>query len=352
MFDKTIRIGGREIGPGRPCFIIAEAGSNHDRKLDQAFEMIDVAAEAGADAVKFQTYSAETLYSRKTPKMSYLKKKKVAGADESVWEMIKRIEMPRDWHAKLVKRCEMRGVVFLSTPFDERAVTELERVGIQAYKTASFEINHIPLLTKAARTGKPVILSTGMADLTDIETALAAVAAAGNRSVALLHCAISYPPRHEDLNLRAMDTMRAAFGTPVGFSDHTLDITADIAAVARGADIIEKHFTLSRKLKGPDHPFALEPDELRAMCGAIRDTEKALGSPVKRRTAAEEELHRLARRSLVAARDIAKGAKITRAMVAVKRPGYGISPVMLDVVVGRAARVDIEADDIITWDMI
>ncbi|MFH1537465.1 MAG: N-acetylneuraminate synthase [bacterium] len=337
------------MGPGHPCFIIAEVGSNHDRKLDQALEMIDIAASAGADAVKFQTYSAETLYSRKTPKMTYLKKKKAAAEGESVWDMIKRIEMPREWHADLARHCNKRKIIFLSTPFDEKAVDELEAVGVPAYKIASFEITHLLLIRKAAETGKPLILSTGMANLTDIETALETVRATGNRRVALLHCAISYPPRYEDLHLRAMDTMRSAFGVPIGYSDHTLDIVADVAAVARGANLIEKHYTIDRKLKGPDHPFALEPDELRAMCEAVRKTEKSLGSPEKRRTRAEEELHRLARRSLVAARDIPAGKKITRSMIAVKRPGFGIHPAMLDIVVGKTAAADIEKDDILTW---
>jgi len=346
-----ITVAGRAIGPGRPCFIIAEAGSNHNRDLKTALEMIDTAAAAGADAVKFQTYSAETLYSKKTPAMEYLKKGKLLKDGETVWDLIKRVEMPREWHGELARRCADKGIVFLSTPFDLRAVDELEAVGVAAYKIASFEITHLPLLRAAARTGKPVILSTGMADLSDIELALETVHAEGNTAVALLHCAISYPPRYEDLHLRAMDTLRQAFGTPVGFSDHTLGITSDIAAVARGADVIEKHFTLSRSMQGPDHSFSLEPSELESMCTAIRDTEKSLGSPVKKHTESEKELHRLARRSLVAARAIPAGTVITEEMLDVKRPGFGIHSRYMNVVVGRTAKADIEQDDILTWEM-
>lgn len=348
---RELVVGKRKIGD-HPCFIIAEAGSNHDRDLDQAFRLIDVAVEAGADAVKFQTYSAESMYSKKTPKPQYLKKKELSAKDESLWDVIKRIEMPREWHPKLADYCAKKNIIFMSTPFDLRAVDELEGVGVLAYKIASFEITHLPLLEKVGKTGKPVILSTGMADLPDIERALGIIYKTGNDQVALLHCAVNYPPKHEDLNLRAMDTMRQAFQVPVGFSDHTLGITADIAAVARGASIIEKHFTLDRNLKGPDHPFALEPVELKDMVGAIRETERSLGSPIKKHTEAEKELYRIGRRSLVAACKIAKGRKITREMIEVKRPGYGIPTKDMDLAVGRQAKRNIDEDEILTWEMI
>jgi N-acetylneuraminate synthase len=348
---KKVLIGERLIGEGEKCFIIAEAGSNHNRDFNQALRLIDVAVEAGADAVKFQTYSAEKIYSKKTPKMSYLKKKGLTREDESVWDLIKRIEMPRQWHKDLMEYCNEKGIIFLSTPFDLQAVDELEEIGVLAHKIASFEITHLPLLEYVAKTGKPIILSTGMADLSDIETALDVIYRQSNDKVILLHCAINYPPRYEDLNLRAIKTMEQAFQVPVGFSDHTLGITSDIAAVALGAKVIEKHFTLDRNLPGPDHPFALEPDELKSMVQAIRDTEKALGSPIKKHTQAEEEMYRLARRSLVAACRIPKGTKITAEMIDVKRPGYGIPTKLMDVVIGRVARVDIEEDEILSWEM-
>ena len=348
---KKIRIKNRIVGEEEPCFIIAEAGSNHNRSLKQAKRLIDVAASAGADAVKFQTYSAEKMYSKKTPKMSYLKKDRISKTDESVWGLIKRIEMPRKWHKDLADYCHKRGIIFLSTPFDIKAVDELEKY-VPAYKIASFEIAHLPLLKHVAKKRKPIILSTGMADLSDIELALSIIYKHENKDVILLHCAIGYPPRYEDLNLRAMQTMRQAFQLPVGFSDHTLGIASDIAAVALGACVIEKHFTLDRNLPGPDHPFALEPGELEEMVKAIRDTEKALGSPIKKHTCAEREMYRLGRRSLVAACNIPKGARISRKMIDVKRPGYGIHPRMIDVVVGKTARRDIEADDVLIWDMV
>ncbi|MDI6785193.1 MAG: N-acetylneuraminate synthase [bacterium] len=349
---RKIKIGNKLVGKNEPCFVIAEVGSNHNRDLNQALKLIDVAVEAGADAVKFQTYSAEGIYSTKTPKMSYLKKEGLTKEDESVWELIKRIEMPRQWHKKLASYCYEKEIIFLSTPFDLQAVNELEEVGMLAYKIASFEITHLPLLEHTAKTGKPIILSTGMADLSDIEEALNVIYRQGNEDVVLLHCAINYPPKFEDLNLRAMETMKQAFQLPVGFSDHTLGVTSDIAAVAMGASLIEKHFTLDRTLPGPDHPFALEPDELKSMIQSIRDTEKALGSPIKRHTEAEEEMYRLGRRSLVAACNIHKGVVITREMLEIKRPGYGIPTKMLDIVVGRVAKIDIEKDDILTWEMI
>ena len=349
---EKIKIGKRSIGDNAPCFIIAEAGSNHDRKLEQALNLIDVATEAGADAIKFQTYSAETIYSKKTPKPEYMKKKGLSNDNETLWDVIKKIEMPRDWHPKLKEYCDTKGIMFMSTPFDIKAVDELEAVGMEIYKIASFEITHLPLLEYVAKQGKPIILSTGMADLSDIETALKVINQHEKSNVILLHCAINYPAKFEDLNLRAMETMRQAFQLPVGFSDHTLGATADVAAVALGACVIEKHFTLNRKLPGPDHPFALEPDELRAMVSAIRDTERALGSSIKKHTEAEKELYRLARRSLVAACKIPNGTKITREMIAVKRPGYGIPTKMMTQLIGRTSKVDIDEEDILTWEMV
>lgn len=348
---RQIVIGKRKVGEGCPSFIIAEAGSNHNRDFEQAKRLIDVAAEAGADAVKFQTFSADELYSKKTPSMSYLKKNKLLKEGETVWGLLKKLELPREWHKDLAKHCKQKGVIFLSTPFDLKAVDELEAVGMQAYKIASYEITHLPLLKKAAETGKPLILSTGMADLSDIETALEVVYKAGNRDVILLHCAINYPPRFEDLNLRSIHTMKLAFDVPVGFSDHTMGISADIAAVALGACAIEKHFTTSRTLEGPDHSFAVEPQELTAMVRGIRETEKALGSTIKRRTQAEEEMYRLGRRSLVAGKAIPKGSVIKPAMIAVKRPGFGIPTKLMDLVVGRRAKINIGEDDILTWEM-
>lgn len=347
-----MKIGKFEIGENKPCFIIAEAGSNHNRDFDNAKKLVDVAVEAGADAVKFQIFSAEAIYSKKTPMASYLKKGNLTKDNETLWDLIKRIEIPRHWTPDLKAYCDKKGIMFLSTPFDLKAVDELEAAGVEAYKVASFEITHLPMLRKISATGKPIILSTGMASLEDIEVALAAIREGGSSQVALLHCAIAYPPRYEDINLRAMDTMKQAFQVPVGFSDHTMGHVTDVAAVARGACIIEKHFTLSRNQEGPDHPFSLEPAELKEMITAIRQTEKILGTPFKYHTEAENELYRIARRSLVAAVAIPAGTVITEDMLAVKRPGFGIPVRHMNIVVGRTAKVDIDEDDILKWEMI
>ncbi|HOX08053.1 MAG TPA: N-acetylneuraminate synthase family protein [Planctomycetota bacterium] len=349
---KTISVGDRRIGAGQPVFIIAEAGSNHNRSLPKARALIDTAARAGADAVKFQTYSGRTLYSRYTPGISYLRRQKLIRKGETVQDLLTRIELPREWQKRLADHCRRRKVLFLSTPFDLPAVDELDALGVPAFKIASFEINHIPLIEHAASKGKPLLVSTGMCDLKDIRLALAAAKRGGNPPVALFHCAIAYPPRYEDINLRAMETMRRAFRLPVGFSDHTMGPALPAAAVALGACMIEKHFTLSRKMKGPDHPFSLEPDELAAMVRAIRETEQALGSPEKRRTAAEDELYLKARRGLVAARAISRGERITSEMLEVKRPGFGISPVDMAKVVGRRAGLNLREDEILRWEML
>jgi pseudaminic acid synthase len=342
-------VGGRWVGDGAPCFVIAEAGANHNRDLTMARELIAVAAEAGADAVKFQTYSAETLYSRHTPRFTYLE----GVSDKSTWDLIKSIELPREWQPLLAEEARRRGILFMSTPFDHRAVDELQALGVPAFKIASFEIVDLPLVRRAAATGKPLIISTGLADLEDIQDAVAACQAAGNGQVALLQCASLYPAPPARVNLRAMATMRQAFGVPTGFSDHTLGIHVPVAAVALGAAVIEKHYTLSRALPGPDHPFAVEPAELTAMVRQIRDVEAALGDGRKGPPHPDEvEMHQKARRSLVAARAIPKGTRIEADMLAIKRPGFGIKPKYASQVVGRTARVDIEEDAVLTWELL
>ena len=344
-------IGERRVGPGEPAYVIAEAGSNHNRDLPTAKKLIDVAAEAGADAVKFQTYTAEGLYSRKTPTMSYLADAGLLEDQESVWELIKRIEIPWEWHHELAEHAAGAGLDFLSTPFEEKAVDLLAEVGVPAYKIASYEVNHLPLIEACARTGRPLIISTGMASLGDIERALDTANAAGASQIVVLHCAINYPPRFEDLNLRAIGTLAAAFGLPVGWSDHTMGHTADVVAVALGACVIEKHYTLSRAQEGPDHPFALEPAEFAAMVTAIREAEASIGSSVKRVTEAETEMFTLGRRSLVAAHALPAGRPLTREDIAVKRPGLGIPVHELALVTGRRPSRDVEPDEILTWDL-
>jgi sialic acid synthase SpsE len=346
---QRLLIGERRIGAGEPCFLVAEAGANHNRDLGMAKELIAVAAEAGVDAVKFQTYSAETLYSRKTPKFSYLE----GLTDKSTWELIKEIELPREWQAELAEEAGKRGILFMSTPFDHRAVDELDGLGVPAFKIASFEIVDLPLVRHAASKGKVMILSTGLANYEEIEDALAACREAGNNRVVLLQCASLYPAPPERMNLRAMQTMRQAFGTLVGLSDHTLGIHVSVAASALGACVIEKHCTLSRALRGPDHPFAIEPAELRELVRQVREVEAALGDGRKLGPSPEEqEMYEKGRRSLVAARAIPRGTRIEREMLAIKRPGFGIKPKFLDLVVGRVAKADIEEDTVLTWELV
>ncbi len=344
-----VKIGARWVGEGEPTFIIAEVGANHDKKLSQAKELIDVAVAAAADAVKFQLYSAETLYSRKTPQFSYLKELNVS---KSTYEIIEENELPRQWLVELAEYCQNKGIIFLASPFDREAVDQLYDLGVPAYKWASFEIVDLPLLKYASSKGKAMLLSTGMCNLAEIQEAVDTVYSTGNKDIILLHCTSLYPTKPSQVNLRMMDTMESTFHLPVGLSDHTLGTAIPIAAVARGACVIEKHFTLNRKLKGPDHPFALEPDELTQMVRAIREVEEGLGSPIKEMIPEEEEMARFGRRSIIARVDILRGTKLTEDMLIIKRPGYGIKPKFLDVVIGREAKRNIEKDDIIAWEMI
>jgi sialic acid synthase SpsE len=347
-FRQAFEIDGRRVGRGEPTYVIAEAGANHNRDHGIARELIDVAAEAGVDAVKFQVYTGSTLYSTKTPGFKYLED------GRSPAELLDDIALPREWLPDLAEHARGRGLAFFATPFDDDAVETLSAVGVPAMKIASFELVDLSLIRRTAAAGVPIILSTGMATYGEIEDALGAVAETGNSEVALLRCASVYPASATIMNLRAMETMRSAFGVPVGLSDHTTGIAVPTAAAALGAELLEKHFTLSREMKGPDHPFALQPDELRAMVSAVREAESALGSgrldgPSDQEA---EEMYRLARRSVVAAAEIPAGTLITREMLTTKRPGYGVRPKDIEHLVGRLARVDIEADDVITWDMV
>jgi len=344
-------VSGRPVGPGLPGYVIAEAGSNHNRDLGIARKLIDVAADAGADAVKFQTYSGRTLYSTKTPRFDYLEDDLAA---KPAHELLEEIALPRDWQPILAEHCRERGVEFLSSPFDRQAVDELDALDVGAFKIASFELVDLPFIRYAAARGRPLILSTGMATLGEIEEALAAARDAGCTELALLQCASLYPAPAHVMNLRTIPTMQAAFGVPVGLSDHTLGTHAAVAAVALGACIIEKHFTLDRTMSGPDHPFAAEPQELRDLVTHIRDTEAALGDGVKRGPSEEEsqEMYAKGRRSVVAAVAIPRGTAITAEMLTVKRPGHGVKPKFLELLVGRLARTDIEEDDVVTWEMV
>ena len=347
---SEFEIGGRAVGGAHPAYVIAEAGANHNRDLDVARALIDVAAEAEADAVKFQTYSGNRIYSRKTPKFKYLE----GISDKSPAELLEEISLPREWQETLSDHARDRGIHFFSSPFDHEAVQELDALDVPVLKIASFEIGDLPLIRRAAETGRPLLISTGMSTMEEIEEAIEAAVGAGAVAVGLMQCTSVYPAPAERANLRAMATMREAFGVPVGLSDHTTGIAIPIAAAALGAAFVEKHFTLDRNMKGPDHPFAVEPAELAAMVAGVRDAQVALGDGRKDGPGPEEseEMYRLARRSLIATRDLPEGTVLEPDMLTVKRPGYGIAPKHLEEVVGRRLTVGVEEDDILTWEML
>jgi len=298
--------------------------------------------------VKFQTYKGSDMYSSRTPRFKYLKD------DRPPHQLLEDISLPREWQPELAEYARQKGIVFFSSPFDRAAVDSLKEVGVPAMKIASFELVDLGLIRYAAEAGVPVILSTGMATYGEIEDALGAVAEAGNRQVALLRCASVYPSPPEIMNLRAMDTMRRAFGVPVGLSDHTTGISVAAGAAALGMEILEKHYTLDRSMEGPDHPFAVEPDELKAMIAGVREVEAALGNGRLEGPSEEEadEMYVLARRSVIAATDIPAGTTITEEMLTVKRPGYGVAPRDMRLLIGRTAKVDIPFDEPITWEMV
>jgi len=344
-----VKIGDRLVGEGEPVFIVAEAGSNHDHNLRQAKKLIDVAANASVDAVKFQTFSADKIVAKVAPKAGYMKK---VSEKESVHEIFKRIELPREWHPELAKHAKRRGLIFLSSPFDEEAVDFLDGLGVPAFKVASGELTNLPFIEYIAKKGKPMIVSTGAATMAEIKEAISTIKRAGNDKIVLLQCTANYPAAEEDANLLAINTLRQKFRLPVGYSDHTLGIAAPLAAVVLGAVMIEKHFTLSKKLLGPDHFYALEPSELKAMVDGIRAVEKLLGSPIKRPAKAEEEIRRLARRSIFAKVDIPAGAAITKEMLTILRPAIGLEPKYIEGVIGRKAKVGIMQYEVITWDKV
>lgn len=340
-----VNIGRHQIGQGQPCFIIAEIGSNHNNDFATALKLIDAAKEAGADAVKFQTFKADKHYSTKTPDFTYLK--------ENTYQLIKKLELPREWQKELKQYCDSIGVVFLSSPCDEEAIDQLDELGMEAFKIASFDMVDLHLLEYMAKKNKPVIVSTGMADYEDILDAVKVMQNANNNKLIFLQCTSLYPAPPELSNLKSMQVIENMFGYPCGYSDHTLGNHISVAAVALGAKVIEKHFTLDKNAQGPDHKFAIEPHEFKALIQSIRDVEEAIGTGYKLGPAeAEKEMHLKGRRSIMAAAKIQAGTIITKEMLTIKRPGYGIKPKYFELLIGREAKNDIDADSWITWDLI
>jgi N,N'-diacetyllegionaminate synthase len=327
--------------------VIAEAGVNHNGDLKLAHGLIDAAASAGADLVKFQTFSADRLVVPQARKADY--QRKVTQGDETQHAMLRRLELSREMHVDLIEHCKTRGIGFFSTAFDIPSVDLLVELGLTQFKIPSGEITNLPYLRHVGRYGKPVILSTGMATLHEVGSALEVLERSGapREQITVLHCNTEYPTPHTDVNLRAMLTIRDAFNVRVGYSDHTLGIEVAVAAVALGATTIEKHFTLDRGLPGPDHGASLLPGELAAMVTAIRNIEAALGDGIKRPSPSESKNISIARKSLVAARAIRAGEPFTEDNLTVKRPGTGVSPMRWDEVLGRRAPRDFAADELI-----
>ncbi|MGA2461284.1 MAG: N-acetylneuraminate synthase [Candidatus Bathyarchaeia archaeon] len=345
--ENNVMIGGKRVGES--VLIIAEAGVNHNGSLRRALKMVDEAAKAGADAIKFQTFVAERVVAKQAPKANYQKRR---GRGKTQLEMLKPLELSRQDFVAISERARKRGIMMLSTPYDDESVDLLESLAVPAYKVASGDLTNTPLLEHIATKGKPVILSTGMATLEEIKAAVATIRHQGNDKIVLLHCVSSYPSKVAECNLRVMQLLRDNFKVPVGFSDHTMGTEVALAAAALGAVVIEKHFTLSRRLIGPDHRASLEVRQFREMVRGIRLVEEALGGPVKVPTKEELTMRLVARRSLVAAVEIPKDHVIAREMIAIKRPGTGISPSEIQKVLGKIARRAIKRDEVLTWHMV
>lgn len=343
-----IKIAEKIVGESHPCFIIAEAGSNHDRKYEQAIKLIDLAVEAGADAVKFQIFTAGKIAA--TTNHDIAKLDSPYGKD--LYELFKGLEIPKEWLPKLKTYCDEKEIIFLATPFDYEAVDSLEEINIVAYKIASFELVHLPLLKYVAKTGKPIILSTGMANMAEIEIAFDAINEVGNNNIIILHCGISYPLPFDEVNLKAMNSIKSAFDVNVGYSDHTSGIIAPIVAASLGGRVIEKHYTIDKSLPGPDHEFALGPNELIEMVKSIRIAERIMGNGIKKPSESEMLHKRRGRRSLFVNKDLKKGYVLTMEDIEILRPGVGIEPQYIDLLVGRELKCDVSKYTPLTWDLI
>lgn len=328
-------------------FIIAEAGVNHNGSIELAKRLIDTAFQAGADAVKFQTFKADNLVSKTAQKAAY--QKQTTDVSESQYTMIKKLELTEEMHHELIQYCNEKRILFLSTPFDHDSINLLNSLGMEIFKIPSGEITNLPYLQHIGSLGKKVILSTGMADLGEIEDALDILTDAGTSKehITVLHATTEYPCPMDEVNLRSMNTIATAFGINVGYSDHTNGIEIPIAAVAMGASVIEKHFTLDRTMEGPDHKASLEPDELIAMVKAIRNIEKALGNGIKKPSPSEVKNMTVARKSIVASCPIQKGEMLSIDNLTIKRPGNGISPMRWDEIIGTLSSKDYMEDELI-----
>lgn len=347
--NNRIKVGPKYIGEGEPVYIIAEAGVNHNGDLGMAKRLVDSAKKSGVDAVKFQTFKAEDLVTSRAEMADYQKHQLKDATSQ--YEMIKSLELDFDDFIELKEYCDKKGIQFLSTPHSPSAVTFLEPL-LPVFKIASGDLTNLPFLELVASQNKPIIMSTGMATLEEVGEAMNAIRNKGNKKIVLLHCVTNYPASLETINLRAMQTLEKTFGVPVGFSDHTEGFTGSIAAVSLGACIIEKHFTLDRKLPGPDHKASLEPKKLTEFVQVLRSVERALGDGIKKPTEPEMKIREVARKSLVAKIDIQRGATITEEMIEIKRPGSGIAPKHLKEIMGKKTKVTIEREQVLKWNML
>lgn len=350
VVNDPLAIGGRLVGTGQPCYIIAEAGVNHNGDMELGVQLIDAAADAGADAVKFQTFQADRLATPDTAQAAYATEN--VGEGLSHHAMLKSLELSDADHRLLQAHCAKRGVEFLSSPFDELSADYLHSLDVPAFKVPSGELTNLPYVSHLASTGLPMIVSTGMATLNEVEAAVRTIEAQGNQRYVLLHCVSNYPADPADANLLAMGAMRSAFGCPVGFSDHMVGAEVSIGAVALGACVIEKHLTLDRTLPGPDHKASEEPAAFAALVKGIRTIEAALGNGLKVPSATEAATADVARKSLVTSGALTAGTVLTESMIAVKRPGTGLAPARRSEVLGRALRVDVAKDTLLTMDML
>lgn len=347
---KTVHIGHKKIGYGEPVFIIAEAGVNHNGELEKALQLVDIAKEAGADVVKFQTFKAEDVVTEIGEMASYQKKN--IGQEESQREMLRKLELPDEFYSPIMERCRKRNILFLSTPHGGKASVDfLESIGVKAYKIGSGDLTNYILLKKVAKTGKPIILSSGMATMEEVKSAISFIRSQGNELIAVLHCTTNYPCPPDEVNLLAMKTMMEELDVPVGYSDHTQGIQVAIMAATMGAAIYECHFTIDKTLPGPDHIASCEPDELKARIDAIRDVPVILGRGEKTPNKSEvESMVKLVRRSIVAAKNLEVGQTITDEDLEAKRPGDGISPTQYEKFLGKKLKTSLKADQQITFE--
>lgn len=347
--NKVIDLGSKLIGEGNPCYIIAEMSANHSGSLERAIEIVHAAKESGADCIKIQTYTADTITFNCDNEYFRIKEGNWKG--ETLYSLYQKAYTPWEWQAELKKEAESVGLDFLSTPFDNTAVDFLEEIGLEFYKIASFEMNDIPLLKYVASKGKPVIMSTGMASLGEIEEAVNAIRGEGNPNLCLLKCSSAYPAIPSDMNLRTIKHMEETFGVPAGLSDHSMGSIAAVAAVASGAKVIEKHFCISRKIENPDASFSMEPQEFKQMVEDIRNAERALGV-ISYEPAVGEKYNMSFRRSIFVVKNISQGDVFTEQNIRIIRPANGLEPKCFDDVLGKKATTNIQEGTPLKWSMV